>query len=110
MPLSLIDLIPDDIRRATVAALALVPTTFLGRLVWRSYQAIANRRRFWSADLLWELPTAFLCAICVASLAAYLSLPFEVANGLAGVAGWLGPRGMEVLVYRIKVGKDNSDA
>ena len=59
-----------------------------------------GRRRFWSVDLLWELPTAVFCAIGGGAASQFLGLDGIVSWGVVGAVSWLGPRGMEVMLAR----------
>ncbi len=89
--------IPPDLQLALIGILGMVPTTFLARLLWHRVEVRAGRReRFWSKDLWWEIPTAILCAIISGGLGAYFDLGIPAANAVAGVMGWLGPRGAEL--------------
>lgn len=83
------------------AILALLPPALLARLLWHWRQVTLGRRRFWSWALLWELPTAVLCAIAAGGITEYLNLAPLGTQAVAGAAGWLGPRGLEVLLSRL---------
>jgi hypothetical protein len=82
------------------AMAALLPAPLLARLLYHRRQVRLGRRRMWSWELAWELPTAALCAIIGGGLGEYLGLMPLATHALAGVVGWLGPRGLEVAVAR----------
>ncbi|WP_085595922.1 phage holin family protein [Thalassospira sp. MCCC 1A01428] len=73
----------------------------IARLLWHQRLVRLGQRRFWSWELLWEVPTAAFSAIVGAGIAAYLSLDGDQSLAVIGICGWLGPRGAEALVDRI---------
>lgn len=79
----------------------LVPTAIIARILYHRKLVQAGHRRFWSSDLLWELPTAILAAIIGGGLAQWLGLTGWTANGVVGFVAWLGPRGLEEIVFRV---------
>ncbi len=94
--------VPQEIKDAAVGLLGLVPTAVLARILWRHRMVrIGERRRFWSWDLITELPMAVFCAILGGGAAQYLNLDFMAANALVGAASWLGPRGIEICIARV---------
>ncbi len=72
----------------------------LGRLHQHHRQARLGHRRLLSWSLLWEVPTAALCAVLGAGAADGLgvSLDSPAAAALVGVVSLLGPRGVEASV------------
>ena len=97
MPLSIF---PEWLR-ATGAALALIMASVLaGRLAWHTDQVRRGRRRLWSRDLLLEGPTVAALALLTWAATDYLALSPGQASGLGVILGWLGPRGLEVLIIR----------
>lgn len=97
MPLSLL---PEWLR-ATGAALALILASVLaGRLAWHADQARRGQRRLWSRDLLLEGPTIAALALLTWAATDYLALTPGQASGVGVILGWLGPRGLEVLIIR----------
>lgn len=89
-----------QIGTVVMAALALLPAPLVARLVYHRRLVRLGHRRMWSWELAWEVPTAALCAVLAGGLGEYLALPPLATHALGGVMGWLGPRGMEVLVTR----------
>lgn len=83
-----------------LAVLALLPAPMLARLLYHRRLVRLGKRRMWSWELAWEVPTAALCAILAGGISEYMSLPWMAGHALAGVVGWLGPRGLEVVATR----------
>ena len=73
--------LPQEIKDAALGLLGLTPTATLWhhRLV-----RIGERRRFWSWDLVTELPMAVFCAIIGGGAATYLQIHFMAANAMVG--------------------------
>lgn len=82
---------------AWAAALGLLAAAYLGRLTYHTREVRAGRRRFWSWHLALDLPTAAGMALLGWGLTDYYALSAPVSHALAGVLGYLGPRGLEVL-------------
>lgn len=89
-----------QINTVVMAALALLPAPLLARLLYHRRLVRLGKRRMWSWELAWEVPTAALCAVLAGGAGEYFALQPLATHALAGVVGWLGPRGMEVLVTR----------
>ena len=92
--------LPPDLQQIIGAAPFLIPAS-LSRLLWHHRLVRRGQRRFWSWELVWEIPTAGLCAIVGGGLASYLGLDSLATHAVVGVVGWLGPRGLEVIVTRL---------
>ena len=75
----------------------------LGRLIWHSQEVKKNNRSFWSWLLLVEMVFAIFCGIIGAGTAEFFELGPKATAAAAGIAGYLGPRGMEVLLLKIVV-------
>lgn len=71
-----------------------------GRLMWHSGEVGRGRRKFFGRELALEAPIIAGMTFLLFGVADYLSLSVEQAAGLGSVLGWLGPRGVEVLVFR----------
>ena len=94
--------LPNEIREAVIGVVGLIPTAMLARLLWYHRMVrIGERRKFWSWDLITELPMAVFCAIIGGGMAAYFDLDYMAANAVVGAASWLGPRGIEVMLARL---------
>lgn len=88
--------------RATAAALGLIVASVLaGRLAWHADQVRRGHRRLWSREMFLEAPTIGAMALLTWALVDYLSLSPGQAAGVGVVLGWLGPRGLEIVVVRI---------
>lgn len=98
--MALIEKIPGEIQQAlaAVGGLATVCVAFLARILQHHRLVKGGHRRFWSWDLAWEAPTAVLCAVIGGGLAHFFNLDPLFQNGMAGLVGWLGPRGVEQLI------------
>lgn len=103
----------DAVRAFFIGLAGLIPTAALARLLWHRRLVRLGKRKFWSRDLVWEAPTAIFSAILGSGLG-LLILPllpdaihddpakmFLFSNAVVGLTGWLGPRGLEVLLARV---------
>lgn len=104
---------PEAWRAFAIGAGGMLPVAGLARLLYHYRLVRVGRRKFWSRELLWEIPTALLSAIMgigVAS-AALGFLPdsvgadpvraFNVTHCIVGFCAWLGPRGIEVALSQL---------
>ena len=92
------DKLPPEVQQAILGILGLLPTAMLARALWHRRLVGLGQRRFWSSALLWEMPTAGLCAVIGGGIASYLQLDMMASHAVVGIVGWLGPRGIEALV------------
>ena len=90
-----------ETREVVLALAGLFPTALLARFLWHRRLVNMGHRRFWSRELIWEVPTAGLCAVMGGGLASYLGLDPMASHAVVGVVGWLGPRGVEVVLARM---------
>ena len=90
-----------EVQQVVLALAGLFPTALLARFLWHRRLVNMGHRRFWSRELIWEVPTAGLCAVMGGGLASYLALDPMASHALVGVVGWLGPRGIEVVLARL---------
>ena len=98
---SVLENLPQEIKDAALGLVGLIPTATLARVLWHHRLVrIGERRRFWSWDLVTELPMAVFCAIIGGGIANYYQLDFMTSNAMVGAASWLGPRGIEVVLAR----------
>lgn len=97
----MLEKLPPELQHTLMALAALFPTALLGRFLYHARLVRLGRRRFWGRELWWEVPTAALCAIVGGGLAEYFALPPLAVHAVVGVAGWLGPRGIEVAAIRV---------
>lgn len=88
----------DHVRRDAV----LFGGALLARLlVHHRLVSLHRRPRFWGRDLLWEVPTAVAMAFVGHGAAAVLDMEGAAALGLVGVMSFLGPRGLEALLFSV---------
>lgn len=70
---------------------------FVGRLAWHADQVRSGLRPFFSRELLLELPIVAGISLLVWSASEFWGLGQGTAAGIGTIAGWLGPRGIEVI-------------
>ena len=70
---------------------------FTGRLAWHADQVRRGHRRFFSREFMLELPVIAGISLLVWSASEYWGLTPGAAAGIGTLAGWLGPRGIEVV-------------
>ncbi|NTF92608.1 phage holin family protein [Rhizobium rhizogenes] len=81
-------------------ALATIIGALLGRVMWHSSEAGKGHRKFFGAELLWEIPVAFGMAFIGEGVASYLNVGPPATTGLIAALAYLGPRGTEVLFQK----------
>ena len=99
--MTLFEKLSPEMQQVVFALAGLLPTAMLARFLWHHRLVRMGQRRFWSRDLVWEVPTAGLCAVLGGGLASYLGLDPMASHAVVGVVGWLGPRGIEVVLARL---------
>ncbi|MDE4098888.1 phage holin family protein [Phaeobacter gallaeciensis] len=72
----------------------------IGRLMWHSGEVRKGQRRFFSRELLWEIPVVFGMAFIGEAIASYLGANATVGTGIVALAAYYGPRGAEVLLAK----------
>lgn len=92
--------LPPEARHSIPALFGWIVTALLARVLWHRRQVVEGKRKFWSWDLAWEGPTAVLMAVIGGGLAEYIGAPSFAAYGLVGLAGYLGPRGVQELLWK----------
>lgn len=92
--------IPSEIAQALWSFVATWALAFLGRLGWHVQEVTAQRRRFWSWQLLWEVLTALSMGYVAEGVADYLGLSGKQAIAVVIIVAYLGPRGLEELIRR----------
>lgn len=93
--------IPPDMKQALGGAAGLSLAALLARLLWHWRLVQMGHRRFWSRELFWEVPTAIFMGVIAGGLVSHFELGAAEGFAIAGVCGWLGPRGLEVLLARL---------
>ncbi|WP_133125852.1 phage holin family protein [Thalassospira marina] len=103
---------PHEIETGWLSALKMwgliLTFSLYGRLLYHRYLVSKGYRKFWSWDLLWEVLTAGFCAVMSAGVADYLKLETFTACAVASILGWLGPRGLQVLIADFRNTSKNS--
>ncbi len=79
-------------------AVATLVGAFTGRLMYHSGHVRLGRRRFFGAELLWEIPVVIGMAIIGEAAASQLGLSQPVSTGLVAMLAYLGPRGAGALL------------
>jgi len=93
--------LPDWLRTVGATALVILASVAAGRLAWHADQVRRGHRRLWSREILLELPVIAAMACLAAALVDYWHLSSGQAGGVGVALGWLGPRGLEVLLVRL---------
>lgn len=96
-PLGLIQWLYSTIGGAATAFLVAI----LGRLMYHTQEVRKKNRKFISWELVWELPCALGMAIIGDGLATYLQLDDAMRTSLIAMLSFLGPRWIEVIIYRL---------
>lgn len=66
-----------------------------GRFAWHLYAVKAGERKMLGVGLALEIIVALLMAIVAVGVGEWLGLGAKATGALAGVFGWLGPKGLE---------------
>lgn len=69
-----------------------------GRMMYHVGQVRKGERKFFSKELLWEVPLSVGMAIIGEGFAEWLGLTGTAATGLIGALAYMGPRGIEALI------------
>lgn len=96
----MLEKLPPEAQQVIISVIGLLPTALLGRLIYHQREARQGRRRFWSRDLFWEIPTAALCAVIAGGIASYQGLDLFMTQALVGIVGYIGPRGLQVMIMK----------
>lgn len=84
--------LPPAIREMLGSVGAVVGFSVMGRMMHHVLEVQAGRRRFWSLDLIWEIPIAIALGFIGDGFGAWLELPQKPALALIVVMSYLGPR------------------
>lgn len=79
-------------------AAATVFGAMMGRLMWHTSEVRKQNRKFFGAELLWELPVALGMGVLGEGLAEYLNLGDTGRVACVVFMAYLGPRGLEVVL------------
>ena len=92
--------LPDELRQTFWGASIATLMAWLGRLLWHVTQVKAQKRRFFSIHLVWELITALAMGFVADGMAEYFNLDGKPALAAIVVISYLGPRGLQSLLIR----------
>lgn len=95
------EVLPPDLRQAAWSTASTLILAWIGRMSWHVRQVQKRRRRFWSAHLLWELPTAIAIGFVADGISAYFHLDGAAAKAVTIMVAYLGPAGIEAIILRI---------
>ena len=98
MPL---DHIPPPWRESIIGVLVAAGWGLVGRAMHHSRQVQAGRRRFWSVQLVWELPVAVGTGVAGQGLAEYLQVGGWQATAVIVTVAYLGPGFVEAVVWKV---------
>lgn len=90
----------DWMSNAAGGAVTTLFGALMGRLMWHSGEVRKGQRRFFGAELLWEIPVAIGMAIIGEAFASYIDAGATVTTGIVAIAAYIGPRGAEVLLTK----------
>ncbi len=90
---------PDDPIYHMLSGLGLIgAAVWWGRMMWHAEEVRAGRRRFWSRDLLLDLPVVAGMSLLAWGAVEWWSLGPGVGAAIGVTLGWLGPRGLRATV------------
>ncbi len=92
---------PDEFKQIASGLAGYTSMAVLARILWHQRQVRLGQRRFWSTDLIWELPTSVFCAVLGGGVADYASVTGWQGYAIVGAVSWLGPRGIESLLAKV---------
>ena len=93
--------LPPEMKQAIGGSIGFMLMALLTRLLWHWRLVQMGHRHFWSRELVWEVPTAIFMGVLAGGIVSHFDLSGSEGYAIAGVCGWLGPRGMEVLLTRL---------
>lgn len=89
-----------------LALIGLTLTAGLGRIVYIIGLVRRGERRFWSWNLMWELPVAIFMGLIGLGLAEWLQVADRwQETAIIAACGYLGPRGFESWIERALVSR-----
>lgn len=84
--------------KALIGAFLTLLAVWWGRLMYHAEEVRAGRRRFWSWDLLLDLPVVAGMFFVSWGAVEWFQLGPGMGAGVGAVLGWLGPRGLRAAV------------
>lgn len=97
----MLDGLGEELRQMATGVAGFLPSALLGRLLWHRKMVKDGKCKFWSWELLWQVPLAVFGAIVGGGLAAALGLDGMAANGMVGFVSWLGPYGIQYMLTKL---------
>lgn len=88
----------DEFKQMLVGLSGALGVSAVARMLVHHKLVKLGKRRLWSWDLAWEIPTCVLMAIVGGGVAEFMGLDGMKANACVGVVAYLGPKGLETLV------------
>lgn len=73
----------------------------LGRLIYHSGEVKMNRRKFFSKELVLEVPIALGMGFIANGVCVYFELTGEINTGAAILAGYLGPKSIDLIFDKV---------
>lgn len=98
----------DHLRDVAVDVAVTIFWAVVGRLLYHTRLVQLGQRRFWSVQLLWELPVALGMGFVADGMAAWLELTGRPAVALIVSVSYLGPRLIEGLFAVALSGRVNN--
>jgi len=94
-------LLPPDLRQALWSGILTFLLAWIGRMTYHIRQVQKRQRSFWSAHLLWEVPTALAIGFIADGVADYFALHGKAAIAVIIMVSYLGPAGIEAIILRL---------
>ena len=95
------NLLPPDLQHSAWSAIATIVLAWLGRLMYHVRKVQRGERKFFSLHLIWELATAVCIGFVADGIASYLGLSGKPAMAMVIVVAYLGPGGIEAILFKI---------
>lgn len=75
-------------------------SALIGRLMWHTKLVQLGKRKFFSLQALWELPTVFGMMLVGRGIGEWASLGENATYGITTLLAYYGPRGVEVIIQQ----------
>lgn len=95
------EVLPPELRQAAYSGAVTFCLAWIGRMTWHVRQVQKRQRKFWSAHLLWEVPTALAIGFVADGITDYFALHGKAAIGVIIMVSYLGPAGVESIILRL---------
>jgi hypothetical protein len=100
MPWSSVPDAPDWLVKLASGLWASFLAALIGRLMWHTKLVQLGKRKFFSIQAVWELPTVFGMMLVGMGLGEYFHLGENATYGITTLLAYYGPRGVEVIIQR----------